>query len=490
MPKPGSPHPLAADLLAALAPLSSWAMYREEPVRFFREVLGITPWGRQQEILDAVARYPKVAVRSGHKVGKSISAAGVALWWVATRPGARVVLTSASYRQVRSILWRELRTLHTATRRPIGGELHLDPDSGLQFPDGREVVGFSTTEPERMSGISGAHLLFILDEASGIPAEIFEAIEGNRAGGAKVLMLSNPTRTSGTFFEAFNTKREFWHPLHISAEESPNVREGRIVIPGLATREWVEEKRREWGETSPLYQVRVRGDFPSQAENAIIPLVLVEDATGRWAETPADGRLILGVDVARFGDDETVIFPVRGPRAMEPIVIKGMDTVNVAGKVLETARTLRTPGEQPLVKVDVIGVGAGVYDHLSRSSDVEAVSVNVSNAATEDGYALIRDQLWFSLKSWLATGAVPSDAKLEAELVAPTYAFDTQGRTKVEPKEQIKQRLGRSPDRADALALAVGTVRPECRLLGGGGNGPTDEYGVWRPGQPRPSWVW
>ncbi len=115
-------------------------------------------------------------------------------------------------------------------------------DAGLQMADGREIVGFSTDSPERMSGISGANLLFILDEASGIPEPIFEAVEGNRAGGAKVIMFSNPTSTSGTFYEAFHRKRNFWHTIHISAEESPNVTGGQISIPGLATAEWVEEK--------------------------------------------------------------------------------------------------------------------------------------------------------------------------------------------------------------------------------------------------------
>ncbi|HLY21543.1 MAG TPA: terminase family protein [bacterium] len=307
---------LAADLLAALTSQASWQAYREDPVGFFCDVLGLVPWARQREVLEAVLRHPRVAVRSGHKVGKSASAAGLALWWAATRPRSRVVLTSASYRQIRSILWRELKTLHAAARPPLGGELHAHPDAGLQFSDGREIVGFNTTEPERMSGISGANLLFILDEASGIPDQIFQAIEGNRAGGARLVLFSNPTRTSGTFFDAFGTKREFWHVIHISSEETRNAQEGRDVIPGLATREWIEEKRREWGETSPLYQVRVRGDFPSQAENAIIGLALVEDATVRWVETPAEGRLTLGVDVARFGDDETVIFPVRGHKAL------------------------------------------------------------------------------------------------------------------------------------------------------------------------------
>ena len=317
----------------------------------------------------------------------------------------------------------------------------MHPDAGLQFPDGREIVGFSTAEPERMSGISGANLLFIIDEASGVPEAIFEAIEGNRAGGARLMLFSNPTQTSGTFFDAFGTKREFWHPIHISSEETPNAHEGRVVIPGLATREWIDEKRREWGEASPLYQVRVRGDFPSQAENAIISLALVEDATARWADTPTEGTLTLGVDVARFGDDETVIFPVRGRRALPPVIERKLDTVQVAGRVLEVARRLRTESERPIVRVDVIGVGAGVYDQLAQAPEVDVHAVNVaespSGTENQERFALLRDQMWFGLAAWLKEGgAIPDDPKLAAELVAPIYTFDVRGRIKVETKDK------------------------------------------------------
>jgi phage terminase large subunit len=149
-------NPLFVDLAAHLDPLAPWSKYRDDPVRFFLEVLGIEPWARQREVLEAIVHSSKVAVRSGHKVGKSLSAAGLALWWVCTRLRARVVMTSASYRQVKAILWRELRALHTNARIPTGGELHTDPDTGLLMPDGREIVGFSTDSPERMSGISGA----------------------------------------------------------------------------------------------------------------------------------------------------------------------------------------------------------------------------------------------------------------------------------------------------------------------------------------------
>jgi len=311
-----------------------------------------------------------------------------------------------------------------------------------------------------MQGISSPNLLVVVDEASGYDPAIWEPLVGNLAGGGKLVATSNPTEPSGPFFDAFTTKAEFWRRLTFRSDQTPNVLEGRRVIPGLAERDWVEQRKQEWGEQSAAYQVRVLGEFPTQGDNAVIPIGLVNAAQKRYAETPADGRLHLGVDVARFGDDETVIRPRRGDKALEPRVIHGADNVDVAGAALELARALRRPPhygepEIPVVKIDEIGNGSGVVDVLSRSQEVETIGVNVAESATTEGMHRLRDQLWFGLRDWLQTGAIEDDPKLLSELVAPTYGFDVRGRAQVESKDEIKKRLGRSPDRADALALSV-----------------------------------
>lgn len=439
---------------------------RTTPVEFAREVLGLRLWSRQEEILRAAFEHPRVAVRSGHKIGKSTSAAVLALWFASDpeqRPGARVVMTSSSARQVRTILWRELRRLYRPAKERLGGELHKVPDAGLVWDDGREILGFSTDEPEKMAGVSGAHVLFIVDEASGVPEEIFEAIEGNRAGGARLVLFSNPTRTSGAFFDAFNSKRQFWRGLKVSSEEAAAV---TPPIPGLATQAWITEKAEEWGRESPIFAVRCRGDFPEQGECAVIALAAIEAARARRdaRETAANGSLDVGVDVARFGDDETVVALRRGTHAFPLRTIVNGDGPDTAGRVLEVVSQSLRGDESVQIKVDVIGVGASVFDALRRTvpKGVEVVAVNVAENATsrgpdgEEKYARLRDQLWFALRDWLRDGGeLPDDGKLEVELLAPEYAFDARGRYVVESKDETKRKLGRSPDRADALALSI-----------------------------------
>lgn len=415
---------------------------------------------RQKEILRAAARLLRVAVKSGHKIGKSTAAAILALWFVYTRPGGRVIMTSSTDRQVRMILWREVRRLYPSLRRFMPGECHIAPDPGLQLDDGGEVVGFSTKEPEKMAGISGPDVMFIADEASGVPDEIFDAIEGNRAGGARMVMFSNPTQTSGYFYEAFNARRDAWSGtrgllLTVSSEEV--VDEG---IPGLATRAWIEEMAAERGRESVFYSVRVRGEFPQQGDNAVIPLYLVERATRDWVrDAPPKEPLVLGVDVARFGDDDTVIAPVRGLHAYPLVAVSHRDGKDVAGEVMRVVRELRVPGERVKVNVDAIGIGASPVDFLAEHTEheIELCPVNVGRAAVAaNDYVLLRDQVWFACADWLkAGGTFEPDPKLEAELVAPVYSFDVRSRMRVESKDDIKKKLGRSPDRADALGLAV-----------------------------------
>lgn len=440
---------------------------RRDPVVFAEEVGGLRVWKRQAEFLRAARDHDRVTVTSGHKTGKSTSFAVLAWWFTCDpehRPAARVALTSASARQVKKILWREVRSFWrraAARGYDLGPEPALDPETGVQWDDGREVFGFTSRDPEKAAGVSGAFLLFLLDEASGIPEEIFEAIEGNRAGGARIVLASNPTQQSGEFFASHHEKRRFYRALTISSEEAAEV---DPPIPGLATKAWVAEKREEWGPESPLYKVRVGGRFADQADDAVIGLTLVLDAIerGRGEIGPDDAaeRLVVGFDVARFGDDETVLAPRRG-RWLYPMIPvakgDGPDTAARAMRALDSAGLLRLPQEYPLFVVDANGVGASVFDALVRREDCEVVGVNTAVAASDSAnYINLRAELHFAFERWLKDGgALPDDARLQSELVAPRYRVDGKNRVQVESKDDLRKRLRRSPDRADAALLSL-----------------------------------
>jgi hypothetical protein len=449
--------------------------YFNDPVGFIGDVLNVRLWKRQREIVLALTQHRKVAVRSGHKVGKTRLVACIALWWAMTRERGVVILTSSGDRQVKTQIWRELRIVYLAAggAKRFGPEIPLDPATGLRFSDERVIYGFTTRDAEAMAGYSGDQILFCVDEASGFPESIFDAVDGNTAGGGKILATGNPTRTTGWFYDAFHEKRALWCGVHVDSRETPNVLGDEPPIKGLAGKEWVDEKIVEFGggdaeaaEQHPTFAVRVAGNFPRQGDRSVIDLAMVEDARRRYDECTGSHPMPLeiGVDVARFGTDDSVIRGVRGNYPLPQETYNGLDGVQLAAKVAAYVATHRLGDERPIVKVDVIGVGSSCVDHLAHYfSDVLHVvpvdvgrSSDVTNADGNAEFAKLRDEVWWSLREWLrAGGMLDADPKLEAELLAPVYTFDPSLRKRVEDKDEIRKKLKRSPDRADALGLAV-----------------------------------
>jgi phage terminase large subunit len=439
-----------------MAVLKRW---RADPVLFCREVLGFDPWSKQQELLYAARDSHYVACRSGHKCGKTTALAALALWYVTVHERSRVVMTAPAAQQIERGLWAEFKRLYREAEKRgmgIGGTLNETPHTGWIASDGRDVFGRSTNVKENFAGISAPNLLILVDEASGIDEEIFEAIFGNLGGNGRLVLISNPTQLSGRFYEAFHGKRAHWKLVHISSEDTPNFHGQKV--DGLAHPAWAAMMKDEWGYPSIHYDVRVLGNFPRQAENSVIGFGLVEDAINRGKElAPDTSPLEIGIDVARFGDDATVFVPVRGRTLFPPKVLRSFDIVDVAGHAHAFARELSGFAEVPLLRVDANGLGSGVADHLRRREHVRVADVNVSERArAADKYFKCRDEVWFGMRKWLEQGGcLPDDGRLSAELIAPTYSFDVKGRYVVESKSDIKVRLGRSPDVADAACLAV-----------------------------------
>jgi len=425
-----------------------------DPVGFCRRVLGFEPWSRQAAILESVRDHRRTAVRSGHGVGKTSTSARVVLWWLASAPGSIAITTSATFAQVREQLWREIAIGFHASDGFIDGTL---TDTRLELGPDWFALGLSTDTPERFAGYHAERLLVVLDEASGVSEEVWEAAETLITSPAsRLLAVGNPTRPAGSFYRAFTSERELYSLLHVSALDSPAVTGERVpaaALRRLVGPEWIEDRRRAWGEGSPLFQVRVLGEFPSSSDDTVCAVGEVEAAVGRRL-TPGSPAVI-GCDVARFGSDETVIAARRGSRVRVVDAYRGKDLMHTTGAIVRAARGLEAEsGERPVLVVDDAGVGGGVTDRLRELGGFRVIAFNGGAAARDRAdYPNRRSEAWFAFAEQLDQIDLDGDEQLVADLVAPRYALDSHSRRVVEAKAVTKKRLGRSPDRADAVLL-------------------------------------
>jgi len=451
---------------------------QRDPVWWCENVLGVKLWSRQVEIIESVRDNPLTAVRSCHGIGKSFAAGQVILWFLNAFTPSIVLSTAPTWRQVEKLVWKEVRASYARARRagrPLGGNL-LPASPELQIiRDQWYAAGLSTNDPDRFQGYHEEHILVIVDEAAGVPEDIFEAIEGVLTSEhSRLLLLGNPTSIGGTFHKAF--RGAGYHTIHIGAFDTPNFTAfgitpedfpgnsweekitGRLPNPKLITPEWAYDKFLKWGPDSPAYQARVLGNFPEAGGDTLIPLAWVEAAQARWLDDEPGEPVEIGCDVARFGQDATVIATRRGRRVDPLLVHSQKDTMETAGLIMAAYRETGAS----TVKVDEIGIGAGVVDRL-RELKCPAVGVNVASAPVEpERFTNLRTELWWNLRELLNPNpranpnpiALPPDDQLLADLTNVKYRITSKGQTQLESKEEIKKRLGRSPDRGDAVVLA------------------------------------
>lgn len=460
-----------------------------DPVFFVRKVLGRSLWGRQVDILRSIRDVPRTAVRSCHGIGKTYTAAMTILWFLYAHRKSIVLSTAPTWRQVEKLIWKEIRSAYRESVFPLGGilmpkspELHLIQDEWY-------AAGLSTNEPDRFQGFHEEHILVVVDEAAGVNIDIFEAIEGVLTSkGARLLLIGNPTAIGGPFYDAFT--RPGYNALHVSAFDTPNFTtfgvtpddiasgewEGKVTgelpYPRLITPSWAADRYRAWGPDSVPYQVRVMGNFPTQGEDTLIPLLWIELAMERWEETEPGEPVEIGVDVAAYGSDKTVIAVRRGQR-IEPLqVYSKKSTTETTGLTKRAADEYGTR----VLKVDEIGIGRGVVDRLEEEG-FDNVGVNVSERSNDpERFHNLRAELWWNLRERLDPDttrnpdplALPPDDELLAELAAVKYKLTSRGQVQIESKEDMKKRLGRSPDRADAVVLALAPHDRSGFALSGG----------------------
>lgn len=471
-----------------------------DPVGFARHILAFEPWSRQREILQAVADFKRVSVVSGHKVGKSTAYAILALWFYCSYANARVVITSTTDNQVNGIIWREIKRLARASIIPIPGidKIAVRADTGLTNRETlSEIRGYTAKEAEAIAGVSGAYVMYLVDEASGVQDFIFQAIEGNRAGGnAWVLLCSNPTRASGEFYEAFHSKSRDtlggagYYNIHVDSRESPNCTgewatleeydrktsawvPRSEMVPGLAQPGWVAEKLTEWGETDSRFLIRIAGSFVVAEEAKVFQLGLLTAAQLRWAETEATGGIFIGVDPAGDGDagDESSFCARRDKKAFAPRTRRGISPAEHVVEIQDMLAELfaqgapRTP--PPQINCESEGeaswrVFVVLREHAQRTNEFVVNRMRTSDRAVREPllYDRLRDEMYAVGRAWMRDGgAIPEHSKLEKDLHAPEFASDLHGRLKLTPKRELKKLLGRSPDCGDSFVLSCWVPR-------------------------------
>ena len=483
--------------------IENFLSYRKDWNRFARDILGLRLDQDQQEILYAVQTNRRVSVRSGNARGKDFVAAAASLCFLYLNVASKLVCTGPTDRQVKKIMMTEIRKIHKNARIPLGGEIF---ENQIKFPrPDWFLIAFKAVDykDEVWTGFHSPHLMVVVTEASGIEQQTFNNIESILTGDSRLLIVFNPNRTTG---EAYNSvKSPLYQKFKLSCLDAPNVKARKTIISGQVDYDWVVEKinkwctpinpppgyenslvespmvvictpnhdfrfEGQWYRPNDLFRIKVLGEFPEKSDNQLIPLAWIEAANERWKERQHDqrtGNLVLGVDVAGMGSDLTVFCHRYDDFIAEFQTYQHQDEMQIAGQI----KNILSTHENASAQIDTIGQGAGVYSRLNELK-MEVTSAKFSHSAHKENnkeeltdftgehtFANMRAYCYWAIRDALdpqhnGNLALPPIDELTQDLTEPRYRFRSDSKILIEEKSEIKKRLGRSPDYADALALA------------------------------------
>lgn len=492
--------------------------YLKHPEEFAVDVFGVLPWSIQVQIIQSVFNYKYTAVKTCNAIGKSFIAAIIVVTFLMLHPSSIVVTTAPTWRQVTDVLWREIATaVKRAKYKLTEAEV---TQAGLSIDTDWFAVGLSTKRPENFFGYHADHILVVVDEAGGVEEPIFKGVAAITPNtNARVLLIGNPTNPGGTFYDAFTKPELGYNTFSVSAFDTPNFTDTGIkdletllktFTPpeGVKQADWnkqvnarlqkqmnpayrglidpnvVYSRYHEWGVDSPAWESLIMGEFPSQADQALIPTSLVTMAmnmygidkeTGKtYAELSGwnipDGPPVHGQDMARFGSDLSVNYGRKGGWVEKPVTWAKTDLMRSADKIL----TLIDPYDDTLVlNIDDTGNGGGTTDRLHQMSrdsfesgqpahryTINAYNFSSKDFMTEEDRAKFYDitsMLYWNLRTQFYNKAIALhyDKELFDELVARRWSIVPGGKIKVESKDEYRKRTGgKSPDKSDALALS------------------------------------
>ena len=458
------------------------------PALFATHILGVSLWDHEAEILQSIKASRRTAVKACHGVGKTFTLAMAALWWLARYPEGIVLTTSPTQRQVRTQLWSEIRRAVERAKVPYPPLKTTE----LKFRDENNfAIGFSTNQAENFQGYHGKYVLIIADEAPGITSGIWDAVAGTMAGGTvHIVMAGNPTIPSGAFFDAFSKERGLWSCFTIDPFDSPNLKgltleqllrmdpnEGgpldRNPIPYLVTKRWVFDQYLAWWHgsesSSPNWLSRVLARFPDQAQNALFKMIWLERAKRNALQNPISdsgaGPLVAGVDVGG-GESETVAYVCESNHDRRKIIAMGAwRNEDTRGQVVNFLNAYRS--RLSTVRVDAIGIGHNFGLNLrSDRFPVELVNVGMPCESKPQLGENDPSRRFLNLKASYYQALADAfehdqiegltDETTIGQLAGILTEFDSRGRIRIESKEDTRKRGVPSPDRAEALMLAVG----------------------------------
>lgn len=445
-------------------------LWHGDPVLFMREVLSFEPDDWQIDVAYDLRDYARVSVKSGQGVGKTGVEAALLLWFLVCFPYSRIVATAPTKQQLHDVLWSEVdKWMNNSPLLP----LMVKWTKTYVYLRGYEkrwfAVARTATKPENMQGFHEDNMLFIVDEASGVADSIMEAITGTLSGEHnKLLLMGNPTKTSGTFYDSHTADRALYRCHTVNSENSRRTNKDNIAA-----------MKRKYGENSNVVRVRVYGEFPEQEDDVFIMLSSIEQCGSKVYELPEDKGMpyiMFGVDVARFGDDETVIY--RNAKGKLKMVAKrhGQDLMATVGDIVAQYKNVIKEFPEytgPIyVNIDDTGLGGGVTDRLKevkREQKLHRLFVIPINAAekidtdTKEGkeaaeyYNNLTTHMWAVLRDLLENKQIEieDEADTFAQLSIRKYFMASNGKLELESKKEMKKRGVSSPDRADAAALST-----------------------------------
>jgi phage terminase large subunit len=426
------------------------ALYRTDPVLFVKEVLGVEPDEWQKDFLNAVASGErKISIRSGHGVGKSTTASWAMLWFLLTRYPVKVVVTAPTSAQLYDALFAELKRWVKELPPTIQDLLDVKQERiELKASSTEAFISARTSraeQPEALQGVHSENVMLVADEASGVPEAVFEAAAGSMSGhNALTILLGNPVRSSGFFFETHNRLKDEWWTKRVSCEDSARV-----------SQEYIDDMKSRYGEESNAYRIRVLGEFPRSDDDTIIPMELLESAKHRDTRAYEDAPIVWGLDVARFGSDSSVLCKRQSNVVHTLERWRNLDLMQLTGAVVAQYEACDHKSKPAEILVDSIGLGAGVVDRLIELK-LPARGINVSESPAMGGtYLNLRAELWHKAKAWLEKRdcKIPNNEDLIGELATVRYTFTSNGKIKIESKDDIRKRGLKSPDMADAFVL-------------------------------------